>query len=679
MHSFSIAFRSKRHLLALAVVGLGTSIGCQPGAESNPQAKALPIEREASQAFKHLDDQAPLDLRSSWIRDELAELKDEDGATRYATFTPEATAPQIDSGSSVASQPLNQTSLPAAPAFAPAVTLVQAPINGGSPTGTTTSQQGVEVVPTPNAQPEVKAELVPTPAGSRAESDHPMARIAADVAKPTPKKNSPAAMSSPVQDLSVAPELIDPTTEAGMVAGGGPEDYNNWPTPDALLFFTGNQHGYIEPCGCTGLENQKGGVARRYTFMEQLRQKGWDLIPIDAGNQIRRIGPQAAIKFERSATALKEMKYQAIGYGPADLRIGAGDLIAMAYDDDPMFVSGNVTLFEEGLLPTYKVLRRGEWRIGVTSILDPEALEAATGSEITVAPTKEAAEAALKSMNDDGAEFRVLTFYGEEEAAKKLMVDAQGYDLIVVTGGYGEPLYQPQAIDGTKTKLIVTGNKGMYAGLVGLYQNQPFKYARVPLSHEFKDAPQMRKLMADYQKQLEQLGFSGLGISPTPHRSGHTFVGSQACAECHQNAFDIWENSAHAQATAHLVKPPKERGDIPRHFDPECISCHVTGWNPQGYYPYKSGYMDLTSTAHLTGNGCENCHGPGSAHVAAEKEAATTPGIESLRAKLRQEVQLPLEKAREHCMECHDLDNSPDFHDDGAFEDIYWPEIEHNN
>ena len=31
----------------------------------------------------------------------------------------------------------------------------------------------------------------------------------------------------------------------------------------------------------------------------------------------------------------------------------------------------------------------------------------------------------------------------------------------------------------------------------------------------------------------------------------------------------------------------------------------------------------------------------------------------------------------EKCMECHDLDNSPDFHETDAFEDIYWPEVEH--
>ncbi|MCD0463598.1 multiheme c-type cytochrome [Roseiconus lacunae] len=663
----------------LIAAGLGSLVGCNDGPTPGESRTAKSIDRqlapvaETDAAFKHIDDQPSLDFRASWIKDELKRAAREEAViTRYAKFSDDVQADAMTP--------------PSNPQFGPATRLVQAPLakpasspplSSDDPSASPSlSDTGpIEVVPTPQPRPEMKGELIPTPQGlpesfDGAKETPPMARIAADVAD--------SKAEAPSKDLT-APALIDPTTEAGMVAGDGPEDYNTWPAPDVLLFFTGNQHGYIEPCGCTGLENQKGGVARRYTFMEQLRKKGWDLIPVDAGNQIRRIVPQAAIKFERSTTALKEMKYQAVGYGPSDLRIGAGDLIAMAYSDEQMFVSGNVTIFEPELLPTYKVIRRGEWKIGVTSILDPDALEAATGSDITVSPMKEAAQAALKSMNGDGAEFRVLTFFGEEEAAKKLMTDVQGFDLIVVSGGYGEPLYRPQPIEGSKTKLIVTGNKGMYAGLVGLYQNQPMKYARVALTHEFEDAPEMRKLMADYQKQLEQLGFSGLGITPMPHRSGNTFVGSEACKDCHENAYDIWEGSMHALATEHLVEPPAERGDVPRHFDPECLSCHVTGWNPQGYYPYKSGYMDLTSTAHLGGNGCENCHGPGSAHVAAESNKANTPEIESLRKKLRLQVQLPIEKAREHCMECHDLDNSPDFHDEGAFEDIYWPEIEHND
>jgi hypothetical protein len=35
-----------------------------------------------------------------------------------------------------------------------------------------------------------------------------------------------------------------------------------------------------------------------------------------------------------------------------------------------------------------------------------------------------------------------------------------------------------------------------------------------------------------------------------------------------------------------------------------------------------------------------------------------------------------LAKAEQKCKECHDLDNSPDFHATGAFEK-YWKEIEH--
>ncbi|KAA5539302.1 cytochrome C554 [Roseiconus nitratireducens] len=544
------------------------------------------------------------------------------------------------------------------------------PTSDGGPDG-----DSVEVIQTPRAQLEARGELVPTPEGTP-ERDAtmvaptvPMARVARD-ADPG-KSNSPSTVAKRT--------LIDPSTDPGLVGGqAGPEDYQQWPQPDVVLFVTGDQHGYIEPCGCTGLENQKGGVARRFTFMDQLRSKGWDLVPIDGGNQIRRIGPQAAIKFEKSSQALKQMKYKAVGFGPADMRLSATDLISVAYAETPedgMFVSGNVVLIDPSFVPSHKLIRKGDWAVGVTSILDPDALEARVEEEVVVGPIKESAAKVLKEMNAAGATYRVLTFFGSEDTAKQLMVDVPGYDLIVVSSGYGEPTYRPQSIEGSDTKLIVTGHKGMFAGLVGLYDDRPLRYARVPLTHEFKDAPEMRRLMAEYQQQLEQLGLSGLGISPIPHPSGEKFVGTKTCGKCHTTAMDVWEGSQHALATEHIVKPPKERGDIARHFDPECLSCHVTGWNPQHYQPYETGYLSLEKSPHLLGNGCENCHGPGASHAAAEEENS---GVSEERKKsLRLAMQLPLDRAKEHCMKCHDLDNSPDFHDEDAFEDVYWPEIEH--
>jgi len=97
-----------------------------------------------------------------------------------------------------------------------------------------------------------------------------------------------------------------------------------------------------------------------------------------------------------------------------------------------------------------------------------------------------------------------------------------------------------------------------------------------------------------------------------------------------------------------------------------------------------SGYMGLKKTPHLTGNGCENCHGPGAAHVAAEngEEELSEKEIESLRAAMRLKI-LENEGNKDgqvfdgtvvakKCMECHDLDNSPEF----DFQE-YWPKVAH--
>ena len=79
-------------------------------------------------------------------------------------------------------------------------------------------------------------------------------------------------------------------------------------------------------------------------------------------------------------------------------------------------------------------------------------------------------------------------------------------------------------------------------------------------------------------------------------------------------------------------------------------------------------------SGHLLGSGCENCHGPGSAHVAAENGEIEASA--ELVRQLQQEMILPLERAEQKCLECHDLDNSPDFHQPGAFEE-FWEQVKH--
>ncbi|TWT82231.1 Cytochrome c-554 precursor [Planctomycetes bacterium CA13] len=538
-------------------------------------------------------------------------------------------------------------------------------------------QPQLETVPTEIAGPPLQVEIIPTPVGvlesgmpSTPATEQPPVEDTAPAINPevanSPAENSIAANPTAATSIPTAP--VDAT---------GPEDYRDWDTPNLTLLITGNQHGYIEPCGCTGLDNQKGGVARRYTFFENLRSNGWEVAPIDAGNQVRRFGRQAEIKFQRTAEALKQMKYDAVGFGPEDVRLGVGELISVAASesaDEALYVSANVVLIDPSLMPQHKLVDRGGVKVGMTTILDPEMLDAPLGDEIVVEPIVAATAKAAKELDAQSAEFKILTFFGTEDAAEKLVQQAPGFDVIVVAGGYGEPTYQMQAIEGSKTRMVVTGNKAMYVGMIGLYKDSPAKYCRLPMTHEIEDAPEMRKLMADYQYQLRDLGLDALGLRPIPPPSGRTYIGTDTCGKCHTTAYDIWENSPHEHATESLVHPG-ERGDVPRHFDPECISCHVTGWNPQGFYPYVSGYLSLEGTPLLTKSGCENCHGPGAEHAAAEEAGSTVS--EDKRLDLRDGMRLTYEDAREKCMECHDLDNSPAFHEEDAFEDEYWPQVEH--
>ncbi|QDS86343.1 Cytochrome c-554 precursor [Rosistilla ulvae] len=458
--------------------------------------------------------------------------------------------------------------------------------------------------------------------------------------------------------------------------------WKSWPKPSTVMLFTGEQHGYIEPCGCTGLENQKGGLARRHSLIKEIETLGWNVVPMDAGNQVRRYGQQAGIKFQTTIASLRTLGYRAIGFGPDDLRLDVGLLLSEAASDPDsalQFVSANVTLLDPELLPSTRVIQSGGRRIGVTSILDPKTIGQPLGDEIVVDPVAPAIKASIAAMAKENCDYKVLLYYGgnnAEEDINALGAQLDGIDLVVIANEFGEPTYKPQTVENAaSTHMILTGHKAMYACLVALYDDgSPSRYARIPLTAALKDSPAMLQSLAVYQDHLKNLGLSGLGLNPIPHASGSKFVGSEKCGECHTTAMEIWEGTPHAHATESIVRPPNDRGDIARHFDPECLSCHVTGWNPQGYYPYLSGYLSLDSTPQMVANGCENCHGPGSQHVAAEE--GDIAASDELLEKLRDAMRLPLDQAREKCMECHDLDNSPDFHKEGAFEK-YWEQVKH--
>jgi hypothetical protein len=452
----------------------------------------------------------------------------------------------------------------------------------------------------------------------------------------------------------------------------------DWPQPRFVLLISGQQMGYIEPCGCTGLVNQKGGLARRHTLARQLAERGWPVVPLDVGNQIRRFGRQAELKFQITGEALRKIGYRAIALGADDLRLSVGELAAHTApsgDQPTPFLSANAAVLDASLTPTHQVVEAGGKKIGITSVVSDEWQKKVIGGEILLKPATDGLDAVLPAIRDAGCDLRVLLVQGSTDETEELARKYPDFQIVVTAGGGGEPPFQPQPVSGTNSLLVQVGLKGMFAIVLGYFDDpqQPWRYQRVPLDSRFEDSREMLELMASYQEHLKVIGLEGLGIKAVPHPSGRTYVGSEKCGECHTKAYAKWQETGHSRATDSLVHP-HERSEIPRHFDPECLSCHVTGWHPQQYFPYDSGYLSLDKTPRMTGSGCENCHGPGSAHVAAEEGEGNPP--EALLTSLRESMRLPLARAETKCLECHDLDNSPDFHATGAFAE-YWSRVEH--
>jgi hypothetical protein len=453
--------------------------------------------------------------------------------------------------------------------------------------------------------------------------------------------------------------------------------FTDWPKPRAVLVLTGELDGYIEPCGCTGKENQKGGLSRRQNFLRALEAAGWPVVPVDVGGQVKRFGRQTESKFQSIVDGLRGMQYSAVGFGPGDLRLPAEELVAgvAAIGDEPTpFVSANVGLLglDANITPRFRVVEAGGLRIGITTVLGDAEAANIRNDDIEVVPAAEALVAVAADLKKARCDHQVLLSWASPDETKALAARFPQFDIVATAGGGDEPPRELPVLPGG-AKFVELGHKGMFAVAIGFFDDAawPIRSQRVPLDARWGEADDMIALLATYQQKLETLGLVGLGLVPIRHPSGRRFAGSKACAECHDAEYAVWENSGHAKALTTLEEAKPRRDS-----DPECLSCHVVGWAPQRFEPFEGGFAGMEKSPHLAHQGCENCHGPAAAHTAVER--GDVRATEAERDRLRAEIKLSLatpegkQKAVNNCLECHDLDNSPEFDFDE-----YWPAVEH--
>jgi hypothetical protein len=500
---------------------------------------------------------------------------------------------------------------------------------------------------------------------------------------PNDAKTSPVEDQKDQKKKATSPKESRPPLDLLRENG---EFFTNWPKPKLALLITGKIEGYLEPCGCAGMERMKGGMGRRFMLFKQLRESGWPVIGLDVGGLAHGFGRQAEIKFHTLVEGMRAMDYGAITLGETDVKLPAGELVAETANQPSPFVSANVGLFglDAGMIAKSKILEAGGKKIGITAVLGKSFQKDLQNPEIEFADPEKAIDAVLPELKKN-ADILVLLAHATMEESTALAKKFPQFNVVVTSGGNPIPPDQTKKIDGSKTIFVEVGLKGMSAIVLGFFEEKgktTFRYQRVVLDSRksFIDKAQqgivsmdpppseMKNLMAAFQNQLKEVGFEGLGLRATPYpqnnkESGGKFVGSGQCKSCHEESYRIWKKSGHAKAYETL-----EKLDPPRNSDPECLSCHVIGWNPQRFFPYDIGYKSQEKTPQLIDVGCESCHGPGEFHCKAE-EGSDEAKMEKYR---KAAIVTKADAEKNQCRTCHDGDNSPDF-------DFpkYWPFVEH--
>ncbi len=471
--------------------------------------------------------------------------------------------------------------------------------------------------------------------------------------------------------------------------------FHDWGQPDFVVVLSGQQEGYLMPCGCSS--PQIGGLERRYNFMQLLKtEKNWPVVAVDLGDVPQKRGPanlpnvQGLIKYRYSMLALKDMGYLAVGIGENEANNGAWSLEKIegewaANSAQPAVLAGN--LKEAGdkfpflkSAPETQTVPGTNIKVGVTSIVGYSVANGIRNRAVQFdVPTTPSIKEQLKKMREAKVDLPILLYHGYATGKQEALYCAKAFPefpIVLALTEEDEPPAHPDAVDhksGIRNYVFRLGPKGKYIGVLGVYRNGPnfnFKYQLVKMSPEYETPEDQKanhpiaKKWEDYTLELKSKNYLkeyGQSSHPlqvmnpvqnlrrpgdgTPH-----YVGSDACSSCHKYAYDVWSASPHSHAYETLVKA---KHPSLRQYDGECIVCHTVGFG------YRTGFTNEKDSPDLINVGCESCHGPGSLHVdnPKNKEWQERMNLQWLAARKQGNEQAKNTAIEKFCVTCHDIDN----------------------
>lgn len=393
------------------------------------------------------------------------------------------------------------------------------------------------------------------------------------------------------------------------------------PAGAPVVMWVAQAKARFEPCGCVA--GMHGGLMRRAVLTERLPRARVLSLELGGWSGGSRAHERIRSRFYLRGLAAAGVDAVAIGADEAGLgRDRLGELQAAAAEAGVALVCAN--LDQPGLAPAQRVTAGGR-NFTVTAVLPPGP---------GVRDPVEALTAVVAAAGGDA----VVAMADLEPDAAKALAAAVPQLALVVAGRSEHPSPAPLAVG--SVRVLWAGNHGKVLGSWAVGENAA---AFELLADSLPEDPAQRALLGQYQRALAEANLDGVAAGGMRPLGAAGYAGSAACIACHQDAAAVHAKSRHADAFNALVKKGYQH-------DPDCLRCHVTGLGEGGYVRGAQAFAEV---------GCESCHGPGSAHIAAIAAGRPDQG------------RLP-DLSAASCVGCHDAENSPRFD-----YPTYWPKIRH--
>jgi len=382
-----------------------------------------------------------------------------------------------------------------------------------------------------------------------------------------------------------------------------------------LVVFSANTNGQLLDCGCAA--EVAGGLPRRLTVINQLRQQYGDILLVDGGDYFATTNRQ--LQNSKVLESYKMMNYDAIALGDQEFWNGLDIFEEKIVKSDLPILSTNFhNNYGTKIKPVLSLKKQGYF-LQLFAIVHPESFGFFPEEQLTDINWKDAEKSLKENLKTEKNQLNLVVFHGDRHILDKMIKNYPEVGIWLVA--HQEKKMESDWQKLNKPVVVYSDSDGESVQLLKAFLNDDsteleFTTKRLRLTEDILPDQNMKQFIDQYYDDLKQTLLSQKRLNS---------LGS--CRQCHLLEYEAWHKSSHAKSME-VVNKSEEKNKK------DCKKCHASEWG------------DFIS--------CSSCHQISKNHSEWGVKDKTAVNISK------------------KCSRCHTKKDHPDF----AFSK-HWPKITH--